>query len=296
MAVDRKSSIILVTGATGRQGGAVCNRLLKEGWSVRAITRDPEKPPAKELVDKRAEVVKCDLEDASCLGDVLTGVYGVFAVLTPFEKGVEGEIRQGRDLVDAAKAAGVKHFVYSSVAAADKDTGIPHFESKGVIEKHLKGSGIPYTVLRPVFFTYNFMQDEIRAGLMKGVLSLPIRPDKPIQMLAVEDFAHFVAHALAYPDKYVGKELDIAGDEMTMTQAADVFSKITGLPVRYEPVPIERVRERSEDLAKMFRWLDEVGYHVDIGELRSMHPDMLTLASWLAMTGWGGIAARKAAA
>ncbi|MGA2193331.1 MAG: NmrA/HSCARG family protein, partial [Nitrospirota bacterium] len=154
--MDRKDQIILVTGATGHQGGAVARALLDAGWKVRALTRDPAAPGAQSLAHKGAEVVKGDLDDRSSLDRALKGAYGVFAVLTPFDKGMDAEIRQGKLLTDSAKAAGIKHFVYSSVSAANEKTGIPHFESKSQIEKYLKSSGIPSTILRPVSFFYNF--------------------------------------------------------------------------------------------------------------------------------------------
>jgi uncharacterized protein YbjT (DUF2867 family) len=148
--------LILVSGATGQQGGAVARSLLGRGIGVRALTRDPEKPEAKELVDLGAEVASGDLEDRSSIERVLDGVHGVFSVQQSWETGVEGEIRQGVLLADAAKAAGVDHYVYSSVGSAHRETGIPHFESKWEVEEHVRGSGVPYTVLRPVFFMQNW--------------------------------------------------------------------------------------------------------------------------------------------
>lgn len=148
--------LVLVSGATGQQGGAVARSLLGRGFAVRALTRDTDKEAAKELADLGAEVVKGDLEDRPSVERALDGVRGVFSVQQFFEAGYEGEVRQGVQLADRAKAAGVEHYVYSSVGSAHRETGIPHFESKWEVEEHVRASGVPYTVLRPVFFMQNW--------------------------------------------------------------------------------------------------------------------------------------------
>ena len=192
---DLGNKKILVTGATGNQGGAVARKLLEDGFQVRALTRKTMSDSARKLALLGAEVVYGDLDDRSSLDPVLEGIYGVFAVLTPFEEGVVGEVREGKYLVDACKAAGIKHLVYSSVAGANLKTGIPHFDSKNEIERYIKVAGVPATILRPVFFMYNFNSDYmgVRRKIIEGTLSLPLKPDTKLQMLAVEDFASFVA-------------------------------------------------------------------------------------------------------
>lgn len=293
--IDR-SRLILVTGATGRQGGAVARRLKTDGWHVRALTRDPEKPQATDLGNRGIEVVKGDLTDRSTLGNALKGVYSVFAVLSWSEQGTVGEVRQGKNIVDAAKAAGVKHFVYSSVAAADQKTGIPHFESKNVIEKYIQALGLPATILRPVFFMYNFSQTKLKNSILEGTLSMPVKPDVPLQMLAVEDFAHFVAVALENPSGHIGKTIDLAGDELTMTKAAECFSDVIGRTVRYVELPVEQVKSYSLDMALMYQWFNEHGLKVaDIKKLRSGYPGLMMLETWLRKTGWDKAGIQKAA-
>ncbi len=284
--LDKYDKLILVTGATGHQGGAVARRLIGEGWRVRALARDPSKPAARALATLEAEVVKGDLNDPASIKNALKGVYGVFAVLTPFEEGMDAEIRQGKMLADAAKMAKVSHYVYSSVVSADKNTGIPHFETKKVVEDHIRAIGLPSTVLRPAFFFYNFGWPMFRDSIANGTLHIAIKPGRPLQMIAVEDFAGFVADAFDNPDKYIGKTMELAGDELTMEKTAEILGKVTGRPVRYVQMPIEQVRSMSEDLAKMYEWMNEVGYSVDIGALRKLRPDMLDLETWLRKSGW----------
>lgn len=293
--IDR-SRLILVTGATGHQGGAVARRLKTDGWHVRALTRDPEKPQAMDLVNRGIEVVKGDLTDRSTLGKALKGVYGVFVVLAWSEQGTVGEVQQGKNIADAAKAAGVKHLVYSSVAAADQKTGIPHFESKNLIEKYIQALGLPATILRPVFFMYNFIQPQLKSSILEGTLSLPVKPDMPLQMLAVEDLAHFVTMALENPSGHIGKTIDLAGDELTMTRAAECFSDVIGRPVRYAELPVEPLKGYSPDMALMYQWFNEHGLKVaDIKKLRSVYPGLMMLETWLRKTGWDKAAVKKAA-
>jgi uncharacterized protein YbjT (DUF2867 family) len=175
--------VILVSGATGQQGGTVARKLLERGFVVRALTRDPEKAEARELADLGAEVVGGDFEDRASIERALAGVYGVFSVQQFWESGYEGEIRQGVQLADAAKAAGVEHFVYSSVGSAHRETGIPHFDSKWEVEELVRASGVPYTVLRPVFFMQNweFMRELILGDRSpsRSTLTSPSRCSTP---------------------------------------------------------------------------------------------------------------------
>jgi len=181
----KSDRIILVTGATGHQGGAVVRHLAQHGWKLRALTRDATKPAAKELEAMGVEVFEGDPMDLSSLERAMEGVYGVFAMTTPFEVGTEAETAQGVNLADAAMAAGVEHFVFSSVAGADRNTGIPHFESKYRVEEHISYLGLRATVVRPVYFMDNFWYPSMREGVLQGTLSYPMKADKPLQMIAV---------------------------------------------------------------------------------------------------------------
>jgi uncharacterized protein YbjT (DUF2867 family) len=277
--------LILVSGATGQQGGAVARSLLGRGIGVRALTRDPEKPEAKELVDLGAEVASGDLEDRSSIERVLDGVHGVFSVQQSWETGVEGEVRQGVLLADAAKAAGVDHYVYSSVGSAHRETGIPHFESKWEVEEHVRGSGVPYTVLRPVFFMQNweFMGEPI----LGGTLPQPLDPDKPFQMVDANDIGVFATMAFENPGEWIGREVDLAGDEMTMPQIADTFSRVIGRQVDYFQVPWDQFEEQmGEEYAVMYRWFDKHGYEADIAVLKEEHPGLVTFEQYLRANGW----------
>lgn len=276
---------ILVSGATGQQGGAVARSLLERGFAVRALTRSPEKPEAKELAGLGAEVVSGDLEDRSSIEGVLEGVRGIFSVQNFWEAGYEGEVRQGVQLADAAKAAGVEHYVYSSVGSAHRQTGIAHFDSKWEVEEHVRGSGVPYTVLRPVFFMQNW--EMMREPILGGTLPQPLDPDKPFQMIAVEDIGVFAAMAFQNPDEWVGREVDMAGDELTMPEIADTFSRVIGREVGYYQVPWDQFEEQmGEEYAVMYRWFNDYGYEADITALKREHPGLISFEQYLRGHGW----------
>jgi uncharacterized protein YbjT (DUF2867 family) len=252
---------------------------------VRALTRDPEKPEARALAEMGAEVASGDLEDRSSIARVLDGVSGVFSVQQFFEAGYEGEVRQGVLLADGAKAAGVEHYVYSSVGSAHRETGIPHFESKWEIEEHVRGSGVPYTVLRPVYFMQNW--EMMREPILGGTLPQPLDPQKPFQMVAAEDIGVFAAMAFENPDEWVGREVDLAGDELTMPEIADTFSRVIGSQVDYFQVPWEDFEEQmGEEFTVMYRWFNDHGYEADIAALRGEHPGLVSFEQYLRTNGW----------
>lgn len=270
---------ILVAGATGRQGGAAARHLLADGWAVRALTRDSSKPEAMALAEIGAEVVEGDMGVALSLAKAAKGVYGVFSVQTPWAAGIAAEVAQGRTLADAAAAAGVEHFVYASVGGAERQTGVPHFDSKWLIEEHVRSLGLRWTVLRPVFFMENLLatRDEIADGkLVSGV-----HPGTRLQMVAVDDIGAFVAAAFGRPDEFTGRAIELAGDEMTPLQMAQHLGAFLGRPVGYVGLSIDDIRATSEDYASMVQWFNEHGYEADIASLRQLYPPLKTLDRWL---------------
>ena len=284
---------ILVTGATGQQGGAVTRQLLKQpSFAVRALTRDPAKPAARALAQAGAEVIRGDLDDPASLEHALEGVYGVFSVQNFMEAGFDGEIRQGKLIADAAKAAGVQHFVYSSVVSADRHTGLPHFESKWQIEMHIGQSGLSHTILRPAFFMqnwYNYMREPI----LNGTLPLPLNPQTPLQQISVDDIGAFAALAFQNPSKWHGRTIELAGDELTMLRVAELLTRAAGRPVKYVQVPWEQFRQNAgEEMTKMYRWFNDMGYHVDMTGLRKEYPNLATLEKVLSEQDWTAVEAR----
>jgi uncharacterized protein YbjT (DUF2867 family) len=277
--------LILVTGATGKQGGAVARSLLDRGFRVRALTRDPQRPEAQALTEQGAEVVQGDMEDRSAMDRVLEGAYGVFSVQNFWEAGYDLEVQQGQTVADAAKEAGVEHFVYSSVGSAYRETGISHFDSKWEIEKHVREIGFPYTILRPVFFMQNW--EMMQEHILGGTLAQPLDPDKPFQQVAVEDIGAFAAIAFEHPHEWIGREVDLAGDEQTMPEIAETFGRVIGREVEYYQVPWDQFEEQmGEEYAVMYRWFNEVGYEADIAALQQEYPELTTFERYLRSHGW----------
>jgi uncharacterized protein YbjT (DUF2867 family) len=223
------------------------------------------------------------MEDPPTLTRALDGVDGVYAV-QPFESGAEAEIRQGINLIDAAKRSRISHFVYSSVGSADQKTQIPHFESKFRIEEHLRCTGMHYTVIRPVFFMENWLG--MRDSIEQGAIALPLEPGTRLQMVAVDDIGGMVATAFERPGKWQGRAFEIAGDELTMNGIAEALSRTVGRDVEYRQVPWSDFEARAgNELATMFRWFQDVGYHIDIPAARQEYPKLSSFDRWL-NTNW----------
>ncbi|RSM81661.1 NmrA family transcriptional regulator [Kibdelosporangium aridum] len=283
MAVD---GTILVLGGTGKQGGATAGELLRRGRVVHALVRDPESPKARALADAGAVLVRGDMNDEASLRAAMAGVHGVFSVqtfLTP--GGVEEEERQGKAVADAAAHAGVAHFVYTSVGGAERDTGIPHFDSKWAIEQHIQKLGLPATILRPVMFHECFNDISPRVVDGRFMLGLAVRPDIAVQLIATSDIGLFAADAFDDPGTWIGRQVEIAGDQLTGPQMAEAFERATGTPTRYQQLPLEPLRGRRDDLAAMFEWFEREGYQADLPALRQMRPDLVSLESWV-RTSW----------
>ncbi len=279
--MNTRERIILVTGATGKQGGAVARHLMTAGWAVRAFTRNPDGSGARDLRIHGVEVVQGDLNEETSVRVALEGVYGVYGVQTFTEQGVQAETRQGIRLANMARDQGVQHFVYSSVANADLNTGIPHFESKWKIEEHIRSIGIPATVIRPAFFMENLTTvPEWRRGIREGLLTLPLKPETRLPMVSVDDIGAVASLAFGNREAYLGRVLELAGDELTGPQIAEVLSRLLCKRVIYEDVPIGEVRRYSEDLALMYEWFNRNGLKVDIGEARKMFRGLKTFEQW----------------
>jgi uncharacterized protein YbjT (DUF2867 family) len=229
------------------------------------MTRKPESDAAKALAARGVEIVKGDLDDDASLKQALAGAWGAFSVQNTWEAGVEGEERKGKNFARLARAAGIQHFVYTSVASAHRGTAIPHFENKWRIEQTVRELGFPsYFILRPVFFMENLAGPWFLSGIQEGKLAIGMQPDTLLQMIAVKDIGKYGAWAFENHANLNGRELDIAGDQMTGPQAAEVLARVTRHPVEFVQVPIDQVRSASDDFATMLEWFDSVGYDADI--------------------------------
>ena len=290
--------LVLVTGATGSQGGAVARELLAKGYRVRAMTRHPGGDAARALEELGAEVVQGDLDDAGSLERALAGAWGAFALQNTWEAGVEREEEQGKRFAEVARRAGIRHLVYTSVGSADRDTGIPHFDNKHRVEETIRGLGFPsFVIIRPVFFMENFLGPWFKPGIEQGKLLMGIRPDTVLQMIAVEDIGKYGLLAFERGEALNGQGIDIAGDALTMPRVAEVIGRSAGWKVEHVQVPIEEVRKGSEDFALMLEWFDRVGYDVDIeGNAREHGIEPTSFEDLAARQDWGSPAAASSEA
>jgi uncharacterized protein YbjT (DUF2867 family) len=293
---------ILVIGATGQQGGAVARLLLQKRHEVYALTRNTESETPKEqyLRNLGAKLIKGDLENPDSLEQATNGVDSVFLMGTPAGDGLEGETRRVKMMTDIAKEKKVAHLVYSSIVNADKNTGIPHFESKYKLEQHIKNCGIPYTIIGPTFFMENldgptFFRENLlsysRAGLQQGQLALPLSPSTILQQIALENIAEFSTLVLERRNSFLGKRIDIASDELTGEQAAKILSDELGRKIKYVQVPLEQIRQAREDIALMYEWFERVGTGIDITNLHQQYPEVnwRRFKDWVKSQNWDDI-------
>jgi uncharacterized protein YbjT (DUF2867 family) len=279
---------VVVTGSTGKQGGAVARALLERGHKVRAITRDPDSSHANSLAHAGASLVPASLEDTAALRKALEGATSLFAMTVPFG-GTEAETRQGIAASDAAKAAGV-HLVFTSVANANRRTGVPHFDSKYEVEKHIAQIGARATILGPVAFMENlyFAKEQ----LAKGIYAAALPPERALAQIAVADIGAVAVRVLEDAARFTGKRIDIAGDELAGNDAMAVLSRLTDRSFTYFQVPLNVIRQRmGEDGVKMYEWFDRVGYTVDRAALHREFPDVAfhDFESWAKTQDWNAL-------
>jgi uncharacterized protein YbjT (DUF2867 family) len=275
---------ILVTGATGRQGGAVAKLLLARGFAVTVLTRNPNGLAARGLAAQGALLARGDFDDPASVAQALAGAYGVFAMQTPYEAGAGREIAHGVQLADAARRAGAEQIVYSSVAAADLNTGVPHFESKGRIERHIASLKFRNaTILRPTFFMEMLLSPGNLRALARGRIELGFKPETRIAMIAVDDIAAMAAAAFAEPEKYHGAAITLAGDEPDLSEVAAAFGAARGREVRYAQMRYEEIDPDTRPKSGTQRWLETVGWTVDLPALRGSYPfEARTIWHWAA--------------
>jgi uncharacterized protein YbjT (DUF2867 family) len=236
-------------------------------------------------------MVQGDMDDVATLRGAMAGVYGVYSVQDFWTVGARREVQQGRNVAEAAAAAGIEHLVFSSVGGAERSSRIDHWDSKWEIEQHIRGLGLPATMVRPASFMENYYIPAVEQALLKGRLLDAVRAHIPYQTIATDDIGKFAALAFDQPDAFIGVELEIAGSELTNRAAADVFSRVLGRRVKFRRLPMPLVRVAlGREFYQMFRWFNQGGFQADITALRRDYPQLRlrTLEDWLREEGWAG--------
>jgi len=245
----------VVVGATGKQGGGAVDALLKDGtFAVRAITRDASSDKAKAIAQRGAEVVAADLNDTDSLIKAFTGAYGVFGV-TDFWTAQGKETEHGKHLVDAAKATGVQHFVWSTL---DGGHGVPHFDTKAAVDDYLKEKAVPHTLLFTGYFLENlgylfFQKNAEGPGLaIQGLYAT----DGAFPVIAGRDVGKFALIAFKSPKKYIGGKILAAVDVISPRGVAAIVEKKYNIPVSLGP-------NGGVSLAAFYKFLDTHGNQME---------------------------------
>ena len=282
-----RDGTILVLGVTGQQGGAVARHLIRAGWQVRGLTRVPDSAAARAFAAAGGKLVAGDMGDAEVLDRAMQGVHGVFSVQPPtWQPSLEAdreEAQLGRGVIDAAGRAGVGHFVYSSVLAADGQASFrPH--GKWAVEQYLRGRSLPWTIVRPGGFMDNYVAQA--TSLKAGTLADPTAPDVPVSLVAADDIGGIVAALFGGRENHLNATIDLAGDKLTVPEIARSLSASLGWEVAHQLVPLAALREHSTLLAELVDWLNTHGYPVaDREALRRLYPGLQDFRTWLSTSG-----------
>jgi uncharacterized protein YbjT (DUF2867 family) len=276
---------IVVCGATGRQGGAVARHLLSEGWQVRALTRNARSAKAEALARLGAVVVRGDMDDLDSLRQAFAGAYGLYSVQNPYIDGPEAEIRQGRNVAEVAKEAGVQHLVYGSAGTGRKGTGIPSWESKLQVEGRMRELGLPLTILRPMAFMELMADKGFYPALTTWhVMPTLVGPSRKVPWLCTNDLGAIAARVFQRPEPYIGQDLRLASDEKSISECWIIYRAVIGRnPPRF-PVPVSvfsRFGFVGRDLTAMYRWLRMAELDVDTELTRSILPGAVSVDEWL---------------
>lgn len=271
--------IVAVTGATGRQGGAAARHLLRDGWRVRALTRDPGGRAARALARSGAEVVGADLADPDRLAEALRGAHGVFSVQTGPD-----ETALGTAVADAALAAGVRHLVYASAGPGTPGTGVPPWDGKLAVEEHLARLDVPRTVLRPMALM-ELMTDRDLFPALAVWSTMPrlMGEHRSVPWICADDVGAVAARAFGDRDSFLGRVLPLAADVRTVAECRSLWRAEFGARPRRAPVPTWLFeRFAGTGLTAMWRWLRDAPFTADPGPTLALLPSARSVRVWLA--------------
>jgi uncharacterized protein YbjT (DUF2867 family) len=301
--------VIVVTGATGGQGGGLVRAILDDPnspFSVRAVTRNPQSDPAVSLEQLGAEVIAADLDDLESLEQAFRGAHGAYCVTNFWESfSPEKEIAQAANLATAAKAMDLEHVIWSTLEDTRQwiplsDTRmptlmgnykVPHFDAKGEANGEFSGRGVPTTFLLTSFYWDNF----INLGMgpqpgPDGVLGITLpMGDQKLPGIARDDIGRCAYGIFRAGTDYIGKTVGIAGEHLTGAEMAAALGEALASTVRYNDVPPEVYRSfdfpGADDLGNMYQFNRDFSEDFcaarNLEQTRSLNPTLLTFAAWL---------------
>ena len=277
--------MIVVTGATGLQGRAVTRHLLKDGWRVRALTRNAASKPAQALAMSGAEVVQGDMAEAASLRPIFAGAHGVYSVQNPFIGGPEAEVRQGKTVAEVAKEQGLRHVVYGSAGTGRPGTGIPSWETKLQVEQYMRALALPLTILRPMAFMELMTDNKFFPAVAAWhVMPMLVGETRPLGWLCVDDLGAIAARAFAEPERFVGNDLALASDVQSLAECRALYRDVIGRPPTHVPMPawlFQRFGFVGRDLTTMWRWLGTGSLDFNTAPTYAIHPEAHTVRAWL---------------
>jgi uncharacterized protein YbjT (DUF2867 family) len=294
---SNQDTLILVTGATGAQGGATARALLGAGFRVRILTRDPASTAAQMLAKLGTSVVAGGFEDATSLREAVSGAQGVFSVQLPDSSGTDAERRHGYALIEAARQAGVRHFVHTSVCEAGKHESFPrwgthywwekYWTDKWDVEQAVRHAGFErWTVLKPAFMMENFATPKAAfmfPHLCNGRIVTALAPDTRMQLVAADDVGAFAQEAFERPELFAGSSIDLAAEALTMEESAATLSRVLGVRVdAIHVTPQEAIAAGLfEGWVRSQEWTDAAGYRADIALLSRFGIPLTPFARWV---------------
>lgn len=291
--IESKIGKVLLIGVTGGTGGNVVKGFLEQGVTdLRVITRkiDLNRPSLSMMSDAGVELVEANLDDEDSLAAAFAGISAVYCHATSADSAKPDplEVVRAKRVAQAALSADIKHCVYNSAGGADRNSGISHIEQKYKVEQILKEAGLPTTMLRACLFMEEFWKKYTRPSILKGVFRFSVQPDKPLHLIANQDMGRIAAYVMKHSSKYIGQEIELAGDVLTPKQLTEAFSKAQGIPVVYKETPawIFLLLGRKE-LFSLIQWYRSKGYQADVQHLKEEFPGLLTTFSeFLQDTNW----------
>ncbi|WP_337101293.1 NmrA/HSCARG family protein [Paenibacillus sp. YIM B09110] len=295
--MNNKQKVILVTGATGLQGGAVAREALKQGFNVRILVRDINSSKAQALIQKGAEAVVGNFDDPSSLERAMQNADAVFSMTNPATPGTDSERQQGFALIQSALNSGVQQFVHTSVAATSRYTEFPewgtgywfeqYWTDKWEVEDAIRKAGFSsWTILKPSLMMEDLLDSEhgriMFPHLQQGELRTAILPDTRVDFITADDVATFACAAFNNPEKFNGKNIELASESLTMNDVAAVLSNVTGKRLTvYSLSPEEAVDQGIfAGVVRSQEWDNEVGYNVDIDSLKTYNLKLTPLKEW----------------
>lgn len=273
---------ILIIGITGTQGRATARHLMRCGMRVRGLTRNPTSDAARALAASGVTLARGDLDDERSVEAAMNGAHGVYLVTDFFKNGIEGEIRQGKKVADLCAKLGVAHLVYASVSGADRESGVPHFDSKAQIEAHIRSLGIPATFLRPAIFMEDLTDKQYFPPASWGMMPKLVGADRPVKWVSVEDIGACAAAVFSRGQELAGKAIPLVGDVKSMSEAREIFSRVRGRKPFALPMPTFLFRRFvSDELVRMWIWLSEHEMDGDVASTRAFVSNAMGMESWL---------------